>query len=168
MAEYYFPPIDMLKESQDVSTFTDIRYVEELKQKLNYMFAMFKMDVVAVNSNYNAYSILLKLKLGSGVTPQAIRRLRNDIELALDGNPVDFMDTPDGQGITIAVKNARRPSIVLKDIIRGSAFQEAESKLSVAAGVNLFAGDMIIDLATLPNLIVLGVTGAGKTTSVSV
>ena len=106
----------------------------------------------------------MKLKLGSGVTPQAIRRLRNDIELALDGNPVDFMDTPDGQGITIAVKNARRPSIVLKDIIRGSAFQEAESKLAFAAGVNLFAGDMIIDLATLPNLIVLGVTGAGKTT----
>ena len=164
MAEYHFPPIDMLNESRDVSTFTDIRYVEELKQKLNYMFAMFKMDVVAVNSNYNAYSILLKLKLGEGVTPKAIRRLREDIELHLDGNPVDFMDTPDGQGITIAVKNARRPSIVLKDIIRGSAFQEAESKLSVAAGVNLFAGDMIIDLATLPNLIVLGVTGAGKTT----
>ena len=164
MAEYHFPPIDMLNESRDVSTFTDIRYVEELKQKLNYMFAMFKMDVVAVNSNYNAYSILLKLKLGEGVTPKAIRRLREDIELHLDGNPVDFMDTPDGQGITIAVKNARRPNIVLKDIIRGSAFQEAESKLSVAAGVNLFAGDMIIDLATLPNLIVLGVTGAGKTT----
>ena len=45
MAQYHFPPIDMLNESRDVSTFTDIRYVEELKQKLNYMFAMFKMDV---------------------------------------------------------------------------------------------------------------------------
>ncbi len=164
MAQYHFPPIDKLKESQDVSSFTEIRYVEELKQKINDMFASFGMDVVAVNSNHNAYSILLKLKLGEGVTPKAIRRLREDIELHLDGNPVDFMDTPDGQGITIAVKNARRPSIVLKDIIRSSAFQEAESKLSVAAGVNLFAGDMVIDLATLPNLIVLGVTGAGKTT----
>ena len=164
MAQYHFPPIDRLKDRQDVSAFTDVKYVEELKQKLNYMFAMFGMDVVVVNSNYNAYSILLKLKLGEGVTPKTIRRLREDIELHLDGNPVDFMDTPDGQGITIAVKNARRPSIVLKDIIRGSTFREAESKLSVAAGVNLFAGDMIIDLAALPNLIVLGVTGAGKTT----
>ena len=164
MAQYHFPPIDSLNESQDVSAFTDINYVEELKQKLNYMFAMFGMNVAVTNSNYNAYSILLKLRLGDGITPKTIRRLRKDIELKLDGNPVDFMDTPDGQGITIAVKNTRRPSIVLKDIIRSSAFQEAESKLSVAAGVNLFAGNMIIDLASLPNLIVLGVTGAGKTT----
>ena len=164
MAQYHFPPIDKLNESREVSPFTDIRYVEDLKQKLNYMFAMMGMDVLAVSTNCNAYSILLKLRLGKGVTPKTIRRLREDIELHLDGNPVDFMDTPDGQGITVAVKNARRPAIVLKDVIRSSAFRDAGSKMTVAAGSNLFAGYLTIDLASLPNLIVLGVTGAGKTT----
>ena len=164
MAQYHYPPIDLLSESRDHSAFTEISYVEDLKHKLNYMFASFGMNAVAVNAKSNAYSILLPLKLGEGVSPKAIRRLRHDIELNLDGNPVDFMDTPDGKGIIIAVKNARRPAIVLKDVIRSSAFREAESKLTVAAGINLFAGYMIIDLASLPNLIVLGVTGAGKTT----
>ena len=164
MAQYHFPPVDLLNESKEYSAFTDIRYVGELKQKIADMFSAFKMDVTVVDSSANAYSILLKLRLGEGVTPKAIRNLRKDIEVAADGNPVDFMDDPDGKGITVAVKNTNRPKIVLKDVIRSAAFREAESPLTVAAGVNLFAGYMTIDLASLPNLIVLGVTGAGKTT----
>lgn len=164
MAQYHFPQISWLKDSEEHSSFTELAYVEKLKQKLNEMFADFGVDATVSVSNHNAYSILLKLRLGPDVTPGAIRRLRNDIELHLDGNPVDFMDAPDGHGITIAVKNARRPGIVLKEVIRSSAFQEAASRLTVAAGVNLFGGYMTIDLASLPNLIVLGVTGAGKTT----
>lgn len=164
MAQYHYPPIDLLKECDETSVFTDLQYVTGLKQKIGDMFTAFGMDVKIVDSGSNAYSILLKLRLGEKVTPKTVRNLRKDIELAADGNPVDFMDAPDGRGITVAIKNDRRPKIVLKDVIRSSAFQEAESGLTVAAGVNLFAGYMTIDLAALPNLIVLGVTGAGKTT----
>ena len=164
MAQYHFPPVDLLDESKEYSAFTDIRYVSEMKQKMADMFSAFGMDVSVVDSSHNAYSILLKLRLGQGITPRAVRNLRKDIEVAAGGNPVDFMDDADGKGITVAVKNENRPKIVVKDVIRSAAFQEAESKLTVAAGVNLFAGYMTIDLASLPNLIVLGVTGAGKTT----
>ncbi|MBR6503949.1 MAG: DNA translocase FtsK [Firmicutes bacterium] len=164
MAEYHFPPIDLLEESKEYSSFTDLRYEGEMKEKIAGMFAAFKMDVKVVDSGNNAYSVLLKLQLGKNVTPKMIRNLRNDIEVALDGNPVDFMDDADGKGITVAVKNTKRPKIMIKDVIRSSAFREAQSCLTIAAGVNLFAGYMTIDLASLPNLIVLGVTGAGKTT----
>ncbi len=164
MAQYHFPPIDYLKEYNDPSAFTDIQYVADIKQKMIDMFTAFNMDVQVGDTDHNAYSIRVRLNLGEKVTPKTIRNLRRDIELAADGNPVDFMDAPDGRGIIIAVKNARRPKIFLKDEIRSSVFQEAKSKLTIAAGINLFAGHMTIDLASLPNLIVLGVTGAGKTT----
>lgn len=164
MAQYHFPPIDKLSDSTETSVFTQIDYVMAIKQRIDEMFAAFGMHAGVVSSSNNAYCILLKVRLGDGVTTEMVRKLRKDIELTVDGNPVDFMDAPDGKGITIAVKNNRRPKIMLKDIIRSSAFQEAESKLSVAAGINLFAGNLIIDIASLPNLIVLGVTGAGKTT----
>lgn len=164
MAQYHFPPVDLLNESKEYSSFTDIRYVGEMKQKITELFSAFGMDAGVADASSNACSILLKLRLGEGITPKAVRNLRKDIEVAADGNPVDFMDDADGKGITIAVKNESRPKIAVKDVIRSSAFQEAESKLTVAAGVNLFAGYMTFDLAALPNLIVLGVTGAGKTT----
>lgn len=164
MADYHFPPIDLLKESGEYSSFTDLQYVSRIRQRIADMFTSFGMDVKVIDSAANAYSILLKLQLGEKVTPKAVRNLRKDIEVTSDGNPVDFMDTPDGKGIIVAVKNQRRPKIPVKDVIRSAAFAEAESKLTIAAGINIFAGYMTIDLAALPNLIVLGVTGAGKTT----
>ena len=167
MADYHFPPIDLLNESGEHSSFTDIQYVKAMKRKISEMFSAFKMDVRVTDSRHNAYCVLLELRLGNDVTAKTVWNLRRDIELAADGNPVDFMDAPDGKGITVAVKNDRRPKIMLKDVIRSSAFQDAKSALTVAAGINLFGGYMTIDLASLPNLIVLGVTGAGKTTFIN-
>lgn len=64
----------------------------------------------------------------------------------------------------IAIKNQTRPKVMLKDVIRSRVFQEAESKLTVAAGVNVFAGYTTLDLEKYVNLIIVGMTGAGKTT----
>ena len=46
MAQYHFPPVDLLNESKEYSAFTDIRYVGALKQKMADMFSAFKMDAV--------------------------------------------------------------------------------------------------------------------------
>ena len=168
MKPYHFPLIDLLNENHDYSPFTNHQYVAELKERMANMFASFGMDISILDCMSNKYCILLKLKLGGGLTPKSIRKLKKDIEVTADGNCVDFMDGPDGQSITAAIKNVERPKIVLREIISGSAFKEAESRLSIAAGTNLFAGDMVFDLAALPNLIVLGVTGAGKTNFLNV
>lgn len=125
------------------------------------MFASFKMDVKVIDYKYNDFAILLKLKLGPDVNTRAVRKLRADIELHM-ANPVDFLDDPSGHGITVAVKNIKRPHVALKDIIQSSEFQEAKSKVSVAAGLDLFGGRFVLDLASPPNLLVAGVTGSGK------
>ena len=163
MTPYHFPPIELLKENHEYSPFTNHLYVTELKERMSNMFASFGMDVSIIDSMSNRYCILLKLKLGGKLTPMSIRRFKKDIEVTAGGNYVDFMDGLDRKTITVAVKNVERPKIVIREIIGGNAFKEAESKLSIAAGTNLFAGDMVFDLASLPNLIVLGITGAGKT-----
>lgn len=167
-APYHFPPIDRLSDDKSYSPFTNALYVSETKERLENLFVSFGMNVKIVDCYSNKYRILLKLQLNGKLTPNSIRKIKKDIEVASDGNYVDFMDGRDGQSITIAIKNVQRPSIPLKEVICGAAFKESKSKLSVAAGTNLFAGDLIIDLASLPNLIVLGVTGAGKSNFLNV
>lgn len=164
MAQYHFPPVDLLNEAKDTSKFSDRVYVSGLGESLNQMFASFKMDVSVIESNGFGYCILFKIKLGEGVSPEAVRKMRTEIEVTLDGNPVEFMESPDGTKMIIAIKNQTRPKVMLKDVIRSRAFQEAESKLTVAAGVNVFAGYTTLDLEKYVNLIIVGMTGAGKTT----
>lgn len=164
MVQYHFPPVDLLNESKETSIFNDRGYVSKLGESLSGMFAAFGMDVNVYESNGFGYCILFKLKLGEGVSSNSVRKMRTEIEVTLDGNPVEFLDSPDGRKMIIAIKNQARPKIMLKDVIRSRAFQDAESKLTIAAGVNVFAGFTMIDLQELTNLIVVGMTGTGKTT----
>ena len=164
MAQYHFPPIDLLEEKTESDSFNDNRYVERLKGQLSRMFDSFGMDVNVYEGNGYGYCIRFQLKLGGGATFDAMKKMQTEIEMALDGQPVEFRESPDGRGITIAIKNQARPKIMLKDMIRSRAFREAKSKVSIAAGVNLFEGDTVIDLQKYTNLIVVGMTGAGKTT----
>lgn len=164
MAQYHFPPIDLLNEARDTSKFSDRLYVAGLGENLGKMFDAFGMNVTVLESNAYGFCVLFKLKLGDGVTADAVKRMRTEIEMILDGNPVEFLESPDGSKVLIAIKNQARPKIWLKDVIRSSVFQEADSKLTIAAGVNVFAGYTTLDLEKYTNLIVVGMTGAGKTT----
>ena len=161
MSRYQFPPIDLLKDSTESSKFQRLEYVQQLRDKLNNMFTSFRMDVKVVDYHYNNFAILMKLKPGQGVTPRMIRNLRADIELQT-GDPVEFMDAEDGTSVTLAVKNFQRPVVPLKEVILSTAFREAGSPVSVAAGINLFGNAFVFDIATMPNLLVAGVTGSGK------
>ena len=161
MAEYRFPTADLLKDSTESSKFQRLEYVQQLRDRLNGMFASFGTDVKVVDYHYNNFAILMKLQLGRGVKAQTVKNLRADIELHA-GDPVEFMDSADGKTITIAVKNFQRPVVPLREVIASAAFREAKSPVSVAAGINLFGNAFVFDIATMPNLLVAGVTGSGK------
>lgn len=164
MAQYHFPPVDLLSEAKDTSRFSDRIYVSELAKQLNKVLYDFKIDATVLESNAFGFCILFRVKLGEGVSAETIRKMRTEIEMALDGSPVEFLESADGGTVMIAIKNQDRPKIWLKDVIRSNAFQEADSKLTIAAGVNVFAGYTTFDLEKYTNLIIVGVTGAGKTT----
>ncbi len=162
MSEYIFPPIELLSDNHDSSRFQRLEYVQHLRDNLNEMFVSFGTDAKVVDYSYNNFAILLKLKLGAGVTTRMIRNLRADIELHM-ANPVEFLDSEnDEHGITIAVKSVQRPIVTLKDVISSAAFREAKSPVTVAAGIDLFGSAFVFDIATMPNLLVAGVTGSGK------
>ncbi len=154
--------MELLKDSTESSKFQRLEYVQRLKDQLNEMFASFKMNAKVVDYSYNNFAILMKVRLGQGVTTRAVRNLRADIELRM-GNPVEFLDSETEEtGITIAVKNIQRPIVPLKEVLQSTAFREAKSPVSVAAGINLFGSAFVFDIADMPNLLVAGVTGSGK------
>ena len=164
MPQYHFPPIDLLNENKELNSFNDRAYVSQMRDRLNELFAAFEMDANVYEANGYGFCVHFKVKLGESVTTAAVRKMQTEIEVTLDGQPVEFLDSPDGGKITIAIKTRNWQKIMLKDVIRSAAFQESSSALTVAAGVNLFAGYTTIDLEEYTNLIIVGMTGTGKTT----
>ena len=162
MKEYQYPSIDLLMDSPDTSKFQSQEYVLKKKEKLQEMFDLFGMDVKVVDCHCNSIALLIKLMLGEGVTSKAVRDRRKDIELAMEDS-IDFKDDEANEKIVyIAVKDMTRPKIALKDCIFSDAYRSCRSKLPIAAGVDLFGGKLIIDLEDIGNLLIVGVTGSGK------
>ena len=162
MKEYTFPTVELLQDSPDISKFQSQDYVIKKKEKLQEMFNLMGIDVKLVDCHCNSIALLIKLHLGEGVTSKTVRDRRKDIELVME-DPIDFKDDEKNDHIMyIAVKDMSRPIIALKDIIYSNEFMSCRSLLPVAAGVDMFGGKLIIDLEDIGNLLIIGVTGSGK------
>lgn len=162
MKDYQIPTVDLLLDSPDTSKFQSQDYVLKKKEKLQDMFDRFGLDVKIVDCHCNSIALLIKLKLGDGVAAKSVRNCRKDIELVMEDS-IDFKDDETNDQIMfIAVKDMTRPKIALKDIIRSNEYKSCKSSLPIAAGVDLFGGKLIIDLEETGNLLIVGVTGSGK------
>ena len=164
MGLYHFPPIDKLEESREASNFLDGTFIQKLINRLEDMFAAFGLDIQILEHIETAYTLVFRLKLGGDIKPSAVMKLKSDIELAMYGQPVEMRSEPGDKQMSLAVLDIRRPPIHIKDAIRSSSFMEAKSVFSIAAGIDHFGTYTTIDLARLPNLLVVGVSGTGKTT----
>ena len=76
MAQYHFPPVDLLSEAKDTSRFSDRIYVSELAKQLNKVLYDFKIDATVLESNAFGFCILFRVKLGEGVPAETIRKMR--------------------------------------------------------------------------------------------
>ncbi len=162
MKEYTFPTIDLLRDSPDVSKFQNQEYALLKKAHLEGLLEMMGVSAVITDCRCNSIALLFRLELGDGVTSKTIRDRRKDIELVM-GDPIDFEDDEENDRIMyIAVKDMSRPKVALKDIISGDEYRNCPSRLAVAAGVDLFGGKFVIDLEEIGNLLIVGVTGSGK------
>ena len=162
MKDYVYPTLDLLQDSPDVSKFQSQDYVSRKKDKLQEMFNLMGINVKLVDCHCNSIALLIKLYLGEGVTSKTVRDRRKDIELVME-DPIDFKDDEKNDHIMyIAVKDMSRPIIALKDIIYSNEYKNCKSLLPVAAGVDLFGGKLVINLEEIGNLLIIGVTGSGK------
>ena len=162
MAAYNFPSLSLLADSPVTGKYKDPKYVEKKKEDLQKLFDMFEMDVKVLDCQSNTVDLLLKIRLGENTTSRAVRDRKKDIELKMEDS-IEFKEDDSNDRIMyIVIRDMTRPVVALKEVIHSSQFLESKSKLPIAAGIDFFGGKLIIDLEEIGNLLVVGVTGSGK------
>ena len=167
MKEYQFPPISLLSDSPDTGKYQNPQTVLQMKEKLQALFDSFNLKVKVVDSRSLTIAILFRLQLGSGVTAKTVRSCKGDIEAVMEDS-IEFKDDETNEKIVyITIRDMNRPRIALKELIHSSEFINCKSKLPVAAGMDFSGGKLILDLEKIQNLLVVGVTGSGKSVFLS-
>lgn len=104
---------------------------------------------------------LFKVKPIPGAKVSAFRKMEEEISLGL-GAPIRITAMPDCIGIEVPRKN--RTPVLLHDCIGNETWsKEQEYSLPIILGEDVYRRLHVVDLATLPHLLVAGATKQGKT-----
>ena len=109
-----------------------------------------------------------ELKLGPGVKVSRVTALHKDIAYAMAAADVRILaPIPGRSAIGIEVPNSDRHLVALGDILSAKAADDAMHPLEVAMGKDISGREVMLNLATMPHVLIAGATGAGKSSCIN-
>ena len=103
-----------------------------------------------------------------GVKYSRITGLGDDLCLALKAESVRIDRIPGKSTVGIEVPNDERATIVLRELLESSEYQQAAYRLPLALGKDITGKIVVSDLQKMPHLLAAGSTGTGKSVSINV
>ena len=77
--------------------------------------------------------------------------------------PVRMVKLP-GNKVAVEIVNAKKNIVTLDSVIKSKAFSNSKGQLDFVLGKDLHNNNIVVDLATMPHLLIAGATGTGKST----
>ncbi|MEC4675277.1 MAG: DNA translocase FtsK, partial [Nitrospirota bacterium] len=100
---------------------------------------------------------------GPGIKVARIVTLAHDLAMALKATSVRIVAPLPGKStVGIEVPNQVRETVSLREVLTSEHFSRSRSKLALALGKDIFGRPFVVDLRTMPHVLVAGATGAGK------
>ena len=109
-----------------------------------------------------------ELELGPGVKVARVTSLHRDIAYAMASADVRILaPIPGRQAIGVEVPNEQREIVAVGDILASAEARAATHPLEVAVGRDINGKSVLVNLASMPHILIAGATGAGKSSCIN-
>jgi DNA segregation ATPase FtsK/SpoIIIE, S-DNA-T family len=155
------PALSLLKrsEAQDV----DRAAVEARGHKLESALAEHQVETRLAGMVVGPTVTRYELELAAGVKVKQLTSRDKDIAYAMATPDVRILaPIPGKQAIGVEVPNEVRQMVALGDILASNEARRASHPLEVAVGRDITGKAVLMNLATMPHILIAGQTGAGK------
>ncbi len=161
--EYELPPIDLLLPSEQVSLEAHEQEVRQKAKILEKSFASFGFKVKVVEIETGPVIAQYEVELEAGLRLAKISNLADDLAIALRVPSVRIVAPIPGKNtVGIEVPNNERQLVRLREVIEESAGKAKKMRIPIYLGKDVSGNSLIVDLSTLPHLLIAGRTGTGK------
>jgi S-DNA-T family DNA segregation ATPase FtsK/SpoIIIE len=104
-----------------------------------------------------------EFKPAPGVKIVRVVNLADDLALAMKAKRIRIVaPIPGKSAIGVEIPNRVGKVVYLKDSIKSDEFQKSEYMLPLALGKTISGKPFVVDLASMPHLLIAGATGSGK------
>ena len=160
------PPLNLLRLSQHKEV--DRRGIEASGAVLEQTLRDFGVDAQLVGMTVGPTVTRYELELAAGVKVNKVTGLSHDIAYALASADVRILaPIPGRSAIGVEVPNKQRQLITLGDILTSDDAAKATHPLEVGLGRDIAGASVMLNLATMPHLLIAGATGSGKSSCIN-
>ncbi|MEM8945816.1 MAG: DNA translocase FtsK [Planctomycetota bacterium] len=161
--DYELPPLDLLLESEEVSYEDHEREVRRNAKLLEKTFKNFGFNVKVVEIETGPVIAQYEIELEAGLRLAKITNLADDLAIALRVPSVRIVAPIPGKNtVGIEVPNKNRQLVRLRDVIEETNGRAKRMKIPVYLGKDVSGNPLVVDLTSMPHLLIAGRTGTGK------
>jgi S-DNA-T family DNA segregation ATPase FtsK/SpoIIIE len=165
-SSWKLPPAKLLERTSAQQV--DRQAIEERGRDLELALASHGVETRLVGMTVGPTVTRYELELGPGVKVARVTALHKDIAYALAALDVRILaPIPGRSAIGVEVPNNRRHLVALGDLLASPEAKAAGHPLDVAVGKDIAGRSVMLNLATLPHLLIAGATGAGKSSALN-
>jgi S-DNA-T family DNA segregation ATPase FtsK/SpoIIIE len=160
------PPQNVLKKGD--SRQVERRLVDEMGKVLQATLQQHNVDASLIGTTVGPTVTRYELELAPGVKVNRITALSHDIAYAMASPDVRILaPIPGRSAIGVEVPNRQRQLVTLGDILASPEARAAKHPLEVGLGRDIAGKAVMLDLSTLPHVLIAGATGAGKSSCIN-
>ncbi|CAO3437903.1 DNA translocase FtsK [Azospirillum endophyticum] len=110
---------------------------------------------------------LYELEPAPGTKSSRVIGLADDIARSMSAVSVRVAVVPGRNVIGVELPNAKRETVLLRELMAAEGFDKHGGKLALALGKDIGGQPVVADLARFPHLLVAGTTGSGKSVAIN-
>lgn len=168
LRSYQYPTLDLLASYGSENVKQDPQELENNKNQIITTLQNYDIEIQRISATIGPTVTLYEIVPAAGVRISRIKNLEDDIALSLSALGIRIIAPIPGRGtIGIEVPNAKKSIVSMKTLLSSDKFQNSNHSLPIALGKKIDNELFIVDLATMPHLLMAGATGQGKSVGIN-
>lgn len=168
LQEYRYPSLDLLENYGGDKIVHDNDELENNKRQIIETLGNYDISIQKITATVGPTVTLYEIVPAAGVRISRIRNLEDDIALSLAALGIRIIAPIPGKGtIGIEVPNVKRSIVSMKTLLGTDKFRNSRMLLPIAIGKKIDNENFIVDLSTMPHLLMAGATGQGKSVGIN-
>ena len=163
LRDYKYPSLDLLETHGSEKIIQDPAELDTNKNQIISTLLNYDIAIQKISATVGPTVTLYEIVPAPGVRISRIKNLEDDIALSLAALGIRIIAPIPGKGtIGIEVPNVKKTVVSMRTLLASDKFQHNNYSLPIAIGKKIDNENFIVDLATMPHLLMAGATGQGK------
>ena len=163
LRDYKYPTLGLLETHGSEKIVQDTNELQNNKNQIIETLRNYSIEIQKISATVGPTVTLYEIVPAPGVRISKIKNLEDDIALSLAALGIRIIAPIPGKGtIGIEVPNVRKTIVSMKSLLSSDKFQHNNYSLPIAIGKKIDNENFIVDLTSMPHLLMAGATGQGK------